>query len=65
MPYAKKRESIFGSILTPINTNISNNSNKRKKVLFSNNYHDFISAEKCVKSNNEINIENSIESTLN
>jgi hypothetical protein len=63
MPYAKKRESIFGSILTPINTNISNNSNKRKKVLFSNNYHDFISAEKCVKSNNEINIENSIEST--
>jgi hypothetical protein len=34
MPYAKKRVSVFGSVLTPINTNISSDlSGKRKKNL--------------------------------
>ncbi len=54
MPYAKKRVSVFGSVLTPINTNISNKtSENRKKNLFTNNIHDSITTQKLIKSVNE------------
>jgi len=53
MPYAKKRDSVFGSVLTPININISNQSEKRKKNLFRNNIQDFITTQQLMKSMNE------------
>jgi len=36
MPYAKSRESIFGSVLTSINLNTNNSVNNKRKTLFQN-----------------------------
>lgn len=65
MPYAKKRESIFGTILTPINTNISNISeNKRKKNLFKNNTQDFIETKNFINATNEPKISEGISDKI-
>jgi hypothetical protein len=35
MPYAKKRQSVFGCVLSAVNFNLDNNSHeKRKKISF-------------------------------
>jgi hypothetical protein len=56
MPYAKKRNSVFSSVLTPINTDTQGSNQSRKHNWFKNATQENKSLEKIV-NNVEIKVE--------
>jgi hypothetical protein len=52
MPYAKKRHSIFGSVLSAVNLNFDNSLHEKRKKLFRNSIIDYNNYNKVINNNN-------------